>query len=116
MLDRQNTKILKRLESLCPDGSYKVFDMSELCKLFKIHKDALNNNLKHLKDNDFIDIKYADDSAVCLCLLPKARQLQDEQSMKSYSHINIMRVLLLSGIFNGIMAFLGAFMAVFIIK
>lgn len=116
MLDKQNYKIIKKLQKLCPNGTYKVFEIQELCELFKIHKDALDNDFKHLKDNEFIDIKYSDDSVICLCLLPKSRQLEEQEKAKSYSHVNIMKVLLISGIFNGIMAFLGAFIAMLIIK
>ena len=58
MLDKQNIKILKKLQKLCPDGSYKVFDLSELISLFNVSKEALDNDLKHLKDNEYIDIKY----------------------------------------------------------
>ena len=116
MLDKQNIKILKKLQKLCPDGSYKVFDLSELISLFNVSKDALDNDLKHLKDNEYIDIKYADDNVICLCLLPKSRQLEEQESAKSYSHLNIMKVMLIAGIFSGIMAFLGAFVAILIIK
>lgn len=116
MLDKQNTKIIKKLQVLCPDGAYKVFELDELCKMFAVEKDALDNDFKYLKDNEFIDIKYTDETVVCLCLLPKSRQLEEQEKAKSYSHLNIMKVLLLSGIFNGIMAFLGAFIAMFIIK
>ena len=116
MLDKQNYKIITKLQKLCPDSTYKVFDIEELCSLFGIKKDALINDFKYLKDNEYLDIKYSDESVICLCLLPKSRQLEEQEKAKSYSHANIMKVLLISGIFNGIMAFLGAFIAMLIIK
>ena len=116
MLDKQNIKILKKLQKLCPDGSYKVFDLPELFILFNTNKEALDNDFKYLKNNEYIDIKYADDNVICLCLLPKARQLEDQESVKNYSHLNIMKVMLISGVFSAIMAFLGAFVAMLIIK
>ena len=116
MLDKQNYKIISKLQKLCPDGSYKVFDIEELCSLFNLNKDALDNDFKHLKDNEFIDIKYSDDNVICLCLLPKSRQLEEQEKIKKYSYVNIMKVLLISGIFSGLMAFLGAFVAMLIIK
>ena len=116
MLDKQNEKIIKRLQKLCPDGTYKVFEVEELLNLFDLKKDALDNDFKYLKDNGYIDIKYTDESVICLCLLPKSRQLEEQEKAKSYSHGNIMKVMLLSGVFNAIMAFLGAFIAMLIIK
>ena len=116
MLDKQNYKIVKKLQKLCPDGTYKVFEIQELCELFKNSKDALDNNFKYLKNNEFIDIKYSDESVVCLCVLPKARQLEEQERLKSYSHVNVMKMMLITGIFSGIMAFLGAFIAMLIIK
>lgn len=116
MLDKQNEKIIKKLQKLCPDGSYKVFEIVELLGLFNLKKDAFDNDLKYLKDNQYIDIKYADESVICLCLLPKSRQVEEQENAKKYSHINIMNVMLLSGVFNAIMAFLGAFIAMLIIK
>ena len=116
MLDKQNYKIIKKLQKLCDDSSYKVFDIEELCSLFNLKKEALDNDFKYLKTNEYIDIKYTDESVICLCLLPKSRQLEEQEKAKNYSHLNIMKILLISGIFNGIMAFLGAFIAMFIIK
>lgn len=116
MIDKQNLKIIKQLQKLCADGSYKVFELDELIKSLGIKKDALNNDLKYLKDNEYIDIKYADDNVVCLCILPKSRQVEEQENSKKYSHFNIMKVMLISGIFSGIMAFFGAFVAMLIIK
>ena len=116
MLDKQNYKIIKSLQKMCPDGSYKVFDIIDLTKSINVKKEAFYNDLKYLKDNEFIDIKYTDETDVCLCILPKARQLEEDEKSKKYSHFNIMKVMLLSGILSGIMAFLGAFVAMLIIK
>lgn len=116
MLDKQNFKIIKKLQKLCPDSTYKVFDIDELCSLFNLKKEALDNDFKYLKDNEYIDVKYSDESVICLCLLPKARQLEEQEKVKNYSYANIMKVLLISGVFNAIMAFLGAFIAMMIIK
>ena len=116
MLDKENFKIIKKLEKVCNNGAYKVFDFSELCKMFNVNLDSLNNNLKYLKTNEFIDIKYSDDNEICLCLLPKSRQLEEQQEQKTYSHLNVMKVMLYSGLLSGILAFLGAFVAVLIIK
>ena len=116
MLDKQNNRILNKLHKLCPDGSYKVFEIQELCSLFNLKKDTINNDFQYLKDNEYIDIKYSDNNVICLCLLPKSRQLKEFENVKNYSYTNIMKMLLISGIFSGLMAFLGAFIAMLIIK
>ena len=60
MLDKQNIKILKKLQKLCPDGSYKVFDLPELLELFNVNKYALDNDFSYIKNNvtcNFLDYR-----------------------------------------------------------
>ena len=116
MLDKQNLKIVKKLNKLCEGGTYKVFEYQQLTKDFNSKQTSIKNDLNYLKENEYIDIKYSDDSVVCLCLLPKARQVQEDLKTPRYSFTAIMKMLLISGIFSGIMAFLGAFIATLIIK
>jgi len=115
MLDKQNNKIIKYLDEMSEGESYKVFEFEQLCKELKQNKVSLYNNLKYLKINDYIDIKYQDDDVVCLTLLSKSRQLQEQTSVKLYGLSVITRTILVSGIFNAIMAFLGAFVALLLI-
>ena len=116
MLDKQNLKIIKELLNLSPDGGYKVFEIKDLSKSLGIKVETIKNDLKYLKDNQYIDIKYTDENDGCLCVLPKSRQINERSDLKKSSYINITKMIFLSGIFSGIMAFLGAFVAMLIIK
>ena len=116
MLDKQSSRIIKYLNKLCDDESYKVFELKQLCRETKQNKDSLTNNIKQLKLNEYIDVKYEDKEVVCLCLLSKARQVEEQSSSKLYGLSVITKTLLISGIFNAIMAFLGAFAAFLIIR
>lgn len=115
MLDKTNAKIVNKLVRLCPNG-YKVFELEELCNLFQLKKSELDENLKYLKDNEFLDIKYSDESVICLCMLPKAKVDDETQVDKGYSIKTVLKVMLWSGIFSGIMAFLGSCVARLIIR
>lgn len=115
-LDKQNAKILKYFNNVCDDGSYKVFEFWVLCKELRQNKKALYENLHFLMLNEYIDIKYYDDDVICLCLLTKARMFEEQSAIKIYGLSVITRTMLISGIFNAIMAFLGAFVALMVIR
>ena len=116
MLDKQNTKIINKLDKLCEGGAYKVFDFSQLSKETGTKIDTLKNDLQFLKENEYIDIKYSDESVVCLSVLSKGRQVKEQIKAPRYALSGIMKMMLMTGIFSGIMAFIGAFIAVLIIK
>ena len=116
MLDKQSLKIIKKLNKLCEGGNYKVFEYQQLTKDFGLKTNTIKNDLDYLKENEYIDVKYSDESVVCLCLLSKGRQVEEESNTHKYSLSSVMKMLLISGVFSGLMAFLGAFIAVLIIK
>ena len=116
MLDRECFKVLKRLLKQGESGSYKVYDWDELSKMTSIKLDSLKQDISHLKNNGYIDVKYTDDNEICVSVLPRGRELREEQELAIYSHHSMMKVLLISGVFGGLMAFLGAFLAMLIIR
>ncbi len=115
MLDKSSAKIINKLKRVCPNG-YKVFELDELSQVMQLKEDELKTSLKYLKDNEFLDIKYTDEDVICLSLLPKAKVEEEVQVDKGYSIKTILKVMLWSGIFSGIMAFLGSCVARLIIK
>lgn len=116
MLDKNNLKIIKKLNKLCDGNNYKVFEYSQLSKDFDEKNNSIKKHLEYLKENEYIDIKYSDKEVVCLCLLAKGRQVEEDLKTPRYSFNAIMKMMFISGIFSGIMAFLGAFVALLIIK
>ncbi len=115
MLDKTNAKVINKLIKVCPSG-YKVFELDELQKFLQLDKKELDESLKFLKDNEFLDIKYTDDSVICLSLLAKAKVQEETQVDKGYSIKTVLKAILWSGIFSGIMAFLGSCLARLIIR
>ena len=115
-MDKQNTKLIKYLNSLNDDGNYKVYEFSQLTRDLRRSKESLNNDLQYLSLNEYIDIKYQDNDVVCLCLLTKSRMLEEQSVTKIYGLSVITKTILISGIFNAIMAFLGAFVALLLIR
>ena len=115
-MDKQNTKLVKYLSNSSDGYNYKVFEFKDLCRDLRRDKSSLKQDLQYLNINDYVDIKYQDDEVVCLCLLSKSRQIEEQDNNKIYGLSVITKDILISGIFNAIMAFLGAFVAVLIIR
>ena len=115
ILDKQLLKLIKKLLKLCDGSNYKVFEYQQLTEN-NSKLGALKNDIEYLKEHEYIDVKYSDESVVCLCLLPKSRQIEEQADVKKFSMLQVIKMLFISGVFSGLMAFLGAFVAVLIIK
>lgn len=78
MLDRRTSLLLGKINALCEEGSYKIVEESELLSCFptKLKADAegLRQMLRFLRENRYIDIRYAEDGVYCLCPLPEGRR------------------------------------------
>lgn len=120
MLDRKSFKVLKVLNSMCEEGTYKVIDYDSLIEQISSGKNtnklALDQILEHLKIGQYVDIKYAENNTYCLSVLPKGRMIIEESinSSKTQHRSNLM--LALTVVFSGIMAFAGAFLAILLFK
>ena len=69
MLDKRTYQILSRMAHVCCDGSYKIIDRTEL----STDDSVLASSLQYLKDNEMIDVKYADEKVCCVNVMPKGR-------------------------------------------
>ncbi len=120
MLNKKSLKVLKVLSSICEDGTYKVIEYENLIQKLSIEKNSskmvIDQILDNLKVCQYIDIKYAENNTYCLSVLPKGRMIIEEKSMflKSQKTTNLM--LFATMLFSGIMAFIGAFLAVILFK
>lgn len=112
-MDKQIIKLINKLLKLCDNDSYKVLEYNQLSDA-KV--EILQKDLEYLKEHEYIDVKYSDESVICLSVLNKARQINEQTDMKRYSISQVTKMLFLSGLFSGIMAFIGAFVAMLIIK
>ncbi len=115
MLDKKCMKILTQLNKLC-NNTYKVFEKPELQSLFSSSEESLQNTLSFLKEHQLIDIKYDDENVVCLCVTPKAIAEVEEKQDDTFYNKKIIKIMLFNCLFCAISSFVGAFLAMLIIK
>ncbi len=120
MLDRKSFKVLKVLNSMCEEGTYKVIDYDSLIEKLssekKSSKLSVDQILEHLKLGQYIDIKYAENNTYCLSVLPKGRMIIEESVNAAKTQKRSSLMLVLTALFSGIMAFIGAFLAIYLFK
>lgn len=119
-MDKITEKLLKIINELCQENSYKVFENSEILskmpKKYNLGVEDLKNMIKYLAERDYIDVKFIDDKNLCVASLPKGR-LHFENILNQNKTTSAYRKLFLASIMvSGIMAFLGAFLAVYLLK
>lgn len=77
MLDKRTSVLLNGINELCTEGSFKIVEEQELVSLFPkkyaMDGDGVRRMLVYLKDNRYIELKYADEGVYCLCPLPEGR-------------------------------------------
>ena len=83
MLDDRCDCLLDFINRECSEGSYRVFDPSELIAAFPaeyaVDSDGLFLMLDYLAERDYVVVKYRDGEAVCLAPLPKGRRYHEEK-------------------------------------
>lgn len=114
MLDKTNVKFLTKLNKLCA-GTYKVFEKPELAGELGIKQEVLDNTLKFFQERQYIDIKYADENVVCLTVLPKAFGEIEIKEGGDFTQKKLVKFMLFNCLFSAVSAFIGAFIAMFII-
>ena len=113
-MDKQIIRLINKILKLCDSDGYKVLEYTQLSDNSRLNN--LKNDLDYLKEHEYIDVKYSDESVICLCVLNKARQIEEQSDIKRFSVSQVTKMIFISGLFSGIMAFIGAFIAMFIIK
>lgn len=111
MLDKFSNKLLKKLNIISENGEYKVVDKEELSSLLKASVSAIENGVLQLSKLGFVDIKYEDESVICICTLTKARQEIEANDEKNYLNKKLAKIMFYTCILSASFAFLGAFLA-----
>lgn len=116
MLDKKTSEFLRVVRKLCGDGSYKVVDVKTLLenspKRLRLKEDSINDMLKYLEDQEYIDIKYSEKEVYCLAILTKSRVLFENVKNEEKTRAGLKKFLIWSLILSGVMSFLGAFLAI----
>lgn len=101
------------------DGGYKVIDVSKLFLANKKYKGdfaTLEEDVNFLKTYKYIDVKYIDDKNICLCVLDNSKIFQENLKLSRSQNFKGMTMAIITMILSGIMAFLGAFLAIILFR
>ena len=122
MLDTKSRLVLKFINSECEGGAYKIIDaadiISALPQRFKIDSDGLEQILNHLEENDLVTIKYGDETVYCLSMLPKGRQIleENEREEKISRKASKTKISIMAYLYIFICALLGATIGTLIVR
>lgn len=110
MLDKRSSILLEKINELCEDGGYKIFDEEDLLSCFpekyKTDADALAQTVRYLREHKYIDVKYAEGGMYCLCPLPEGRMYFENVKDARGKSFRLRRDTVLLTVLG---AFLGAF-------
>jgi len=117
-MDRRKLSLLRFFLKNCNEG-YKVIEVSKIYDLIKKYKSNFNyleSDVDFLKKYKYIDVKYLDEINICFSVLDNSYVFQE--NLKSDKQINRKYVLfmIISMLLSGTMAFVGAFLAILIIR
>lgn len=117
-MEKRKLRLLRYFLNKCCDG-YRVLEISKLftsIKKYKSNFELLSSDIDFLKHHQYIDVKYLDESNICLKILDNSHVLQDNlKSNKSFNRRYTL-FMLLTMIASGVMAFIGAFLAIILIR
>lgn len=117
-MDKTKLKLLKYILDHCKDG-YKVLDTQNVLKSIKKYRgkfELFEKDVNYLKQMNYIDLKYIDSSNFCLAIKDNTRIFQENLKIENHSKKNLLLILLFSSIASGIMSFVGAFIAVMMLR
>ena len=119
-MDIRTEKFFELINELCKDGSYKVLEIEEILtmlpKKYHFSYADLQNMLKYLSEHDFVDVKFVDEKNLCVASLPKGRLHLENQLKEDKAVITYRKLFIASMIVSGLMSFLGAFVAILLLK
>lgn len=117
-MDKRKLLLLKYLLNNCDNG-YKVLEVSKIFdKLRKYKSDfqLLQEDINVLKQYKYVDVKYIDEINLCLAVLDNTRIFQENLRIQRGTSRGYWLSLTMNMIVSGVMAFLGAFLAIILIR
>ena len=117
-MDKRKVCLLKYLLENCENG-YKVLEISSLFRSLRRYKndfDFLQEDINFLKQYRYIDVKYIDEDNICLSVLDNTRIYQENLKATRGSRAGYIMSLMMNMLFSGVMAFIGAFLAIILIR
>ena len=87
MLDKKSITLLKTLNKLTEGATYKVITCDEILSAIpnkpQFDPEVIKQIIDFLEKQDFINIKFSEESTYCYSLLPKARIYLEQEMSKS---------------------------------
>lgn len=87
MLDKKTTAVLKVLGKLGEDSAYKVVTVEEILSTLTSRSqydvDGIKQIIEYLCKQEYIILKFEEDSTFCYSLLPKARIYLEQDGAKA---------------------------------
>ena len=117
-MEKRKLLLLKYLLNNCSDG-YKVLDTSKVLlhlKKYKGNYELFEKDIDYLKRLNYIDLKYIDKMNLCLSIKDNSRILQENLKVEKGSKRQFLILMIVSMLISGIMSFIGAFLAVLIVR
>lgn len=116
MIDKHAEHLLKFLNNIVKDDSYKIIEIPTLLASYKrkenINESELNSIVAQLEQREYIDKKYSDKDVYCLRVLPKGKVHFEEESDLVKQIAKLKRSFVFYVLLSGVVAFLGATIAV----
>ena len=85
-------------------------------KSYKNNFELLKKDMNYLNQYKYIDLKYIDQDNVCLIIKDDSRIIQENLKVGSFTNIQMFYFLLLFSILSGVFAFIGAGLAILILR
>lgn len=117
-MNKRKLLLLKYFLNNCDNG-YKVLEISKILlgnKRYKGDISSLSEDIEYLKTYKYIDVKYMDNKNICLSILDNTRIFQENIKIEKVSHRSQLSGIFINMICSGIMAFLGAFLAIILLR
>ena len=117
-MDKTKLRLLKYILKHCKDG-YKVLDIQNVLKCIKKYRgkfEMFEKDINYLKQMNYIDLKYIDNSNFCLAIKDNTRIFQENLKIENHSKKHLLLIMIFSAIASGIMSFVGAFVAVMMLR
>jgi len=92
MLDKRSFKLLDSLLKICgEDGSYKIIEYADISRAmlprYRVDNENISQIVKFLAAAELIDVKYTDESVICVTILPKGRIYEEERSTQKQNKV-----------------------------
>jgi len=116
MLDKKSIAVLKALNKLSEGSAYKVITSEEilmnLSQRSQYDLDGIRQIMDFLEKQEYINIKFSEDTTFCYSLSPKARVYLEQDNGKTRTKKS--RITIMTYIYTMIASFIGTMLALLI--